>query len=78
MNDPEPKVLGDYRLLESLDETDRTYIWLAEQVSVGRTVVVEELKDTSPAARDAFVADVRAKASVDHPLIQADGQEFES
>lgn len=69
MNDPESKVLGDYRLLETLTETDQTLVWLAEQVSVGRTVVVEELKETSPGARESFVADVRAKASVDHPLI---------
>lgn len=75
MNDPDPntspkpKVLGDYRLIEQLEDGTQTRVWLAEQVSVGRTVVVEDFHDPSPEAREAFVADVRAKASVDHPLI---------
>lgn len=64
-----PQFLGDYRLVELLGEGPLTRSWLAEQASVGRTVVVEELRGNAPESRARFVADIRAKASVGHPLI---------
>ena len=63
----EERHLGEYRLKKLLDETPISRLWLAEQVSVARSVLVEELRDEP--SRDAFLADVRAKAAVDHPLI---------
>lgn len=63
----DPRTLGDYRLLELLEERDGEKRWLAEQASVGRKVVLAELTD--PARRGQFLADIRAKAAVDHPLI---------
>lgn len=63
----EERQLGDYRLLERLSETATRTTWSAEQVSVRRQVVITEVTD--PAARDAFLADIRAKAAVHHPLI---------
>lgn len=63
----EPRLLGDYRLIESLGEHPSETTWMAEQASVQRPVVVVELTDLSQ--RAAFLARVRAKASVDHPLI---------
>jgi len=64
---PEERLLGEYRLQQLLDENSLCRTWLAEQVSVSRRVLVDELLDHS--RRDSFLADVRAKASVDHPLI---------
>ncbi len=64
---PEDRLLGEYRLKQLLDENSLSRTWLAEQVSVSRRVLVDELLDES--RRDSFLADVRAKASVDHPLI---------
>lgn len=66
---PESLRLGEYVLKESLAETPDTRRWIADQASVGRTVVIEELKPESMDRMDAFLADVRAKAAVDHPLI---------
>lgn len=65
----EERHLGEYRLKELLDETPTSRIWLAEQVSVARSVLLEELLDER--CRDSFLADVRAKAAVDHPLISS-------
>jgi hypothetical protein len=62
-------IIGDYRLDEVLDESPTSLTWLAEQQSIRRTVVVIELKPTALHSRDAFLADVRAQAAVDHPLI---------
>ncbi len=64
---PDERQLGEYRLRKLLDENPATRSWLAEQVSVARMVLVDELVDES--LRDSFLADVRAKASVDHPLV---------
>ncbi|MEI8037462.1 MAG: SUMF1/EgtB/PvdO family nonheme iron enzyme [Verrucomicrobiota bacterium] len=61
--------LGEYRLIEQLAETPLTRTWLAEQVSVSRRVLVDELRAEQAHQRDAFLADVRAKAAVEHPLI---------
>ena len=65
----EPRFLGDYRLVELLGEGPITRVWLAEQESIGRNVVVEELRPDAPESREQFVADIRAKALVSHPLI---------
>ncbi|MEK7950880.1 SUMF1/EgtB/PvdO family nonheme iron enzyme [Luteolibacter soli] len=62
-------IIGDYRLDEVLDESPTSVTWLAEQQSIRRTVVVIELKPTALHSRDAFLADIRAQAAVDHPLI---------
>lgn len=58
---------GDYTPLELLAETETTRTWLARQVSVGRMVLVEELKEGAEGGE--FIADVRAKAGVEHPLV---------
>jgi len=65
----EPRMLGDYRLQEKVSETPQTYRWLAEQVSVGRKVQVDELKPELLDQRGPFIADVRAKAAVKHPIV---------
>ncbi|BCX47756.1 methyltransferase [Haloferula helveola] len=67
MPETEPRTLGDYRLIEPLAEHAGQTTWLAEQSSVQRPVVLVEL--TNLKYRETFLADVRAKASVDHPLI---------
>lgn len=67
-------LLGDYRLGESLGEGTRTSIWLADQLSMQRSVVLEILKSEAhhdPDEVEAFLADVRAKANVRHPGIGA-------
>ncbi len=66
---PEERRLGEYRLRELLSETSVTRSWLAEQTSIARRVLLEELKPGQPDEMEAFLADIRAKAAVDHPLI---------
>lgn len=63
------RFLGEYRLSELISENSVSRIWLAEQVSVSRRVLVEELRPEHFDQKEAFLADVRAKAAVDHPLI---------
>lgn len=65
----EPRMLGDYRLQEKVLETPHAYRWLAEQVSVGRKVQVDELKPELLDQRGFFIADVRAKAAMKHPIV---------
>lgn len=60
---------SDYQLNKLLGENPLTNIWLAEQRSVRRNVVLEQLRDLDSTFREEFIASVRAKASVDHPLI---------
>ena len=60
---------SDYTLTKLLGENHQTSIWLAEQVSVRRNVVLEQLRNPQSSDREEFLAAVRAKASVDHPLI---------
>ena len=72
---PEDRLLGEYRLKELLSENSLTRTWLAEQVSVSRRVWVDELREDQAHQRDTFLADVRAKAAVEHPLI---GSVFEA
>ena len=63
------KLFGDYLPKECLAETSSTRTWLAEQESVGRMVLIEELKEEAIEEREAFLEDVRAKAAVEHPLV---------
>jgi Sulfatase-modifying factor enzyme 1 len=65
----EERQLGEYLLKHRLAETPSTQTWLAEQTSVARLVLVDELCDDSQ--RQPFLADIRAKAAVDHPLISS-------
>ncbi len=60
---------GDYVARECLAEGMSTRSWLAVQASVGREVLIEELKPEALAERENFLADVRAKAGVEHPLV---------
>ncbi|MCX6874971.1 MAG: SUMF1/EgtB/PvdO family nonheme iron enzyme [Verrucomicrobia bacterium] len=66
---PQPQRLGDYLLQECLADGPFTRTWLAVQESVRRTVLVEELRPEHVAQAEVFLADIRAKAAVDHPLI---------
>lgn len=61
--------LGDYRLIQLLSETPQTQCWLAEQISVGRKVLVDELRPELLDQRPAFLAEARAKAAMRHPLV---------
>lgn len=61
--------IGDYILLECLKDNQETRTWSAKQVSVGRAVLIDELKQAYSGHRETFLADVRAKASVEHPLV---------
>ncbi len=61
--------IGDYILLECLKNNQETRTWSAKQVSVGRAVLIDELKQAYSGNREAFLADVRAKAAVEHPLV---------
>lgn len=65
----EERLLGEYRLKELLAENCVSRTWLAEQISVARLVLVDELLAGQPELKNAFLADVRAKASIDHPLV---------
>ena len=70
MTPPETnRVIGDYRLKHLRLETPTVYQWEAEQISVGRKVLVDELKPEAVDRRENFMADVRAKAAIEHPLI---------
>ena len=60
---------GDYIPKQCLAETATTRSWLAEQASVGRMVLIEELKEEAASEAGAFLADVRAMAAVEHPLV---------
>ncbi|MEM9235320.1 MAG: hypothetical protein AAGB14_00975, partial [Verrucomicrobiota bacterium] len=63
----EARTVGDYRLIEIVHSSPGQVTWQAEQTSVRREVLVEELTELSQ--REEFLADVRVKAAVDHPLI---------
>lgn len=66
---PEERQLGEYLLQELLFENAVSRTWLAKQVSISRLVLVDELRADQENERARFLADVRAKAAVDHPLI---------
>lgn len=64
--------LGDYRLVELISEGTVTRTYHAEQISMDRVVLLERIKEgieVDPALVENFLADVRAKAAVDHPGI---------
>ena len=66
--------IGDYLIGEPLSQNDHTMAWSATQVSVQREVVVCSLygdQQQQPEATEAFMADIRTKATVDHPLISS-------
>lgn len=63
------RILGDYRLKCLKLETPTVIKWEAEQISVGRKVLVDELKPDASEQNEKFIADVRAKAAIEHPLI---------
>ena len=67
--DADTHLAGDYRLIRQLSENEVSRLWLAEQVTVGRQVLVEELRPECRGRRDGFLANARAKAAVKHPLI---------
>lgn len=67
----EERQLGEYRLQELLGENAVSRTWLAQQVSISRLVLVDEFRVDQERPREAFLADVRAKAAVDHPLISS-------
>ncbi len=71
----EKRQLGEYRLRELRGENTLCWTWLAEQVSVSRLVLVDELRTEESGKSAAFLANCRAKASVEHPLI---GSVFEA
>lgn len=66
---PATRTLGDYQLLQLIDEAEGQNIWLAEQMSIARRVRLVELVD--PAQCASFLADIRAQATVDHPQISS-------
>ncbi len=66
---PDDSRLGEYRLKELISETPFSRRWLAEQVSVARRVLLDQLRLEQADQREAFLADVRVKAAVDHPLV---------
>ena len=69
------RILGEYHLRELVSENEISRTWLADQVSVQRRVLVDELKEDQAGQQQAFLANVRAKAAVEHPLI---GSVFEA
>lgn len=72
MDDPSSRagtLLGDYRLDALTGESPLTLTWQAEQASIRRPVLLFELKPSAFDRRDQFLADIRVKAAVDHPLI---------
>ena len=68
-SEPEERLLGEYRLKELVAENAVFCTWLATQTSISRLVLVDELRADEAHHRDTFLAGVRAKASVGHPLI---------
>jgi len=66
---PDDRFLGEYRLRELLSENALSRTWLAAQESISRQVLVDELRPECIGQKQAFLADIRAKAAVDHPLI---------
>ncbi|WP_143185413.1 SUMF1/EgtB/PvdO family nonheme iron enzyme [Rubritalea squalenifaciens] len=64
--------IGDYLLEEIAFEGAATRTWVARQVSVNRPVIIDSLNREHQQDDDIvseFLADVRAKARVDHPFI---------
>lgn len=67
--DSPERYLGEYRLIELIALKPPVQRWQAEQTSISRTVLIDELPDPDPVQRATFLANVKAKASVDYPLV---------
>ncbi len=66
--------IGDYLIGELLSKDQHTTTWSATQISVQREVAICSLHGThhhTTEATEAFMADVRSKATVDHPLVSS-------
>ncbi len=66
---PAPRQLGDYLLLEQVSEDEETRTYHARQITVDRTVILVRIKATEEPTRataETFLADVRAKAAIEH------------
>ena len=78
--------IDDYLIGEPLSQGSHTMTWSATQLSVQREVTICNLYGqhrSDPEVTEAFMADVRKKATIDHPLIgsileavQKNGQYF--
>jgi hypothetical protein len=66
--------LGDYQLGEKVSESRTTMTYEADQISLRRKVLVECIVSTDlnkEGVVEAFLADVRAKASLDFPVVSS-------
>ena len=64
--------IDDYLIGEPLSQGSHTMTWSATQLSVQREVTICNLYGqhrSDPEVTEAFMADVRKKATIDHPLI---------
>lgn len=61
--------LGEYRLQQQVGENEVSRKFLAEQISINRMVLIDVLREDRQHLRESFMADVRVKAAVDHPLV---------
>lgn len=66
---PERRQLGEYQLKQLLSRSATKSTWLAEQGSINRQVLIDELTDLDPQHHAEFFAQARAKAAVDFPKI---------
>ncbi len=62
---------GEYVLGSLLRDGGTVRRWVAEQASVGRTVLIDELRPDRAEKKDEFLATARAQAGASHPLIGA-------
>lgn len=70
----EGQEIGDYLIGDLIFRGDTTMTWAATQVSVQREVMICNLYGehrNDPRFTERFLEDVRAKATVDHPLISS-------
>ncbi|MDP7656503.1 MAG: hypothetical protein QF706_10525, partial [Roseibacillus sp.] len=66
---PALRQLGDYLLMELISEDEETRTYHARQRSIDRAVILVRLKgviDPTRPSGEAFLADVRAKAAIEH------------
>ena len=66
---PALQELGDYLLMEQVSEDDVTRTYQARQISIDRAVILVRIKgrmEPNGAKAEAFLADVRAKAAIEH------------
>ncbi len=64
--------LGNYRVLDRLGQGGMGHVFLAEHAVLGKRFAVKVLSDSlraDPGARDRFVREARAAATLDHPNI---------